>query len=257
MAAAVAYILILRTFNSRLEIEVASRTAGIEELNRALSAEVLERKEKEELIAISLGEKEVLLKEVHHRVRNNLQFIASIINMQIAGTVDFRIHDILKTLRSRVFSMALVHERLYGSDSISRIDMDEYLRTLVEEIVMAYQRPGLAMTTEVEAPGIAFAAERAMPIGLIVGEVVSNSMKHAFNDRSAGRVEVSLRRAGSGFELRISDDGIGLSLEAASRAGDARDGGIGFLLVDALASQLGGELSREEGEGLSYLLAFA
>jgi two-component sensor histidine kinase len=153
--------------------------------------------------------------------------------------------------------MALVHERLYGSDSISRIDMDEYLRTLVEEIVMAYQRPGLAMTTEVEAPGIAFAAERAMPIGLIVGEVVSNSMKHAFNDRSAGRVEVSLRRAGSGFELRISDDGIGLSLEAASRAGDARDGGIGFLLVDALASQLGGELSREEGEGLSYLLAFA
>jgi two-component sensor histidine kinase/ABC-type nitrate/sulfonate/bicarbonate transport system substrate-binding protein len=258
MAASVAYILILRTFNSRLEIEVASRTAGIEELNRALSAEVQERKEKEKLIAISLGEKEVLLKEVHHRVRNNLQVIASIINMQIAGTGDFRIHDMLKTLRSRVFSMALVHERLYGGDSISRIDMDEYLRTLVEEIVMAYQRPGLAMATEVEARGIVFAAERAMPIGLIVGEIVSNSMKHAFNDRAAGRVEVRLRRAGPGYELRISDDGTGLSREAASRANDARDGGgIGFLLVDALASQLGGKLNREAGEGLTYLLAFA
>src|SRR5208283_5276079 len=127
----VAYILILRTFNSRLEIEVASRTAGIEELNRALSAEVQERKEKEKLIAISLAEKEVLFKEVHHRVKNNLQVIASIINMQIEGMGDQRIVEILKTLRSRVFSMAFVHERLYGSDTVSSIDMDDYLRALV------------------------------------------------------------------------------------------------------------------------------
>ena len=258
MAAAIAYILILRAFNGRLEVEVASRTAGIEELNRELSAEVLERKEREKLIAISLAEKEVLLKEVHHRVKNNLQVIASMINMQIAEIDDPRIDEILTAVRNRVFSMALVHERLYGSDSISSIDMDDYLRTLVEEIVMAYQRPGLTVETRVEAPGIAFDAERAMPIGLIVGEIVSNSMKHAFGDRAAGRVEVSLLRAGERFELRIADDGIGLRDGAASRAGEARDdGGIGFLLVDALASQLGGELDRATDGGLAYLVAFS
>jgi two-component sensor histidine kinase len=97
-----------------------------------------------------------------------------------------------------------------------------------------------------------------MPIGLIVGEIVSNSMKHAFGDRAAGRVEVSLLRAGERFELRIADDGIGLRDGAASRAGEARDdGGIGFLLVDALASQLGGELDRATDGGLAYLVAFS
>lgn len=257
MAIAVAYILILRAFNSRLEVEVASRTAGLEDLNRALSTEVQERKEKERQIAVSLAEKEVLFKEVHHRVKNNLQVIASIINMQIEGIGDQRIVEILKTLRSRVFSMALVHERLYGSDTVSSIDMDDYLRALVTEIVMAYKRPGLAVDAGVEASGITFAIERAMPIGLIVGEIVSNSMKHAFRDRAAGRVEVRLRRDGTRYELRIADDGIGLSGEIALRSFEMRNGGsVGLLLVDALAAQLGGALSRGAGKGLSYLLSF-
>ena len=199
----------------------------------------------------------MLFKEVHHRVKNNLQVIASIINMQIEGIGDQRIVEILKTLRSRVFSMALVHERLYGSDTVSSIDMDDYLRALVTEIVMAYKRPGLAVDAGVEASGITFAIERAMPIGLIVGEIVSNSMKHAFRDRAAGRVEVRLRRDGTRYELRIADDGIGLSGEIALRSFEMRNGGsVGLLLVDALAAQLGGALSRGAGKGLSYLLSF-
>ncbi len=233
----------LRGFNSRLEEEVASRTAGLADLNHALSVEVQERKEKERLLAVSLSEKEVLLKEVNHRVKNNLQIIASIINMQIAGLDNPQCENILATVRNRIFSIARVHELLYGSGNVSNIDTGDYFHVLVTEIVMAYQRPGLTVETDVEASGIVFAVERAMPIGLIVGELVSNSMKHGFVGRERGRIEVSLRRDGNRFELRISDDGVGLEDGAASRS--VESGSIGFLLVDALASQLGSRLRRE------------
>ena len=245
----------LRGFNSRLEEEVASRTAGLADLNHELSVEVQERKEKERLLAVSLSEKEVLLKEVNHRVKNNLQIIASIINMQIAGLDNPQCENILATVRNRIFSIARVHELLYGSGNVSNIDTGDYFHVLVTEIVMAYQRPGLTVETDVEASGIVFAVERAMPIGLIVGELVSNSMKHGFVGRERGRIEVSLGRDGNRFELRISDDGVGLEDGAASRS--VESGSIGFLLVDALASQLGSRLRREAKVGLVYTLAFA
>jgi two-component sensor histidine kinase/ABC-type nitrate/sulfonate/bicarbonate transport system substrate-binding protein len=250
MGTAIAYILILRAFNSRLAAEVATRTAVLEDRSRALSAELLEGKEKERIIAHSLAEKEVLLKEVHHRVKNNLQVIASIVSLQIEGADDPRMAGALRAVRSRVHSMALVHERLYGSGSLSGVDMDEYLRALAVETIMAYQRPGLAIEASVDASGVAFAVERAMPIGLIVGELVSNAAKHAFPGRARGRVDVRLRKDGGRFELRVSDDGAGMP---EGRGGGA---GIGLQLVEALASQLGGELLRAEGEGLQYLITF-
>ncbi len=241
MAVAIGYILILRAFNARLGVEVASRTAVLEENSRALSR--------------SLGEKEVLLKEVHHRVKNNLQVIASIINMQIEDSSGTGSPEALLTLKNRVFGMALAHERIYGSESLARVDMDDYLGALVAELVLAYRRTGLIVEARAEAPGIGLAVEIAMPLGLVVGELVTNSLKHAFEGRESGRIEVRLRREGSRFELLVSDDGSGPSPGAGS--------GIGLRLAEALASQLGGELRRIAGHGaggdaagLSYLLSF-
>ncbi len=222
-----------------------------------MTAEVQERKEKERLVASSLAEKEMLLKEVHHRVKNNLQVITSIINMQISETADPTIEDLLKTLRNRVFSMALVHERLYSNQDIAHIDMDDYLRSLVTEIAMAYQRPGLKVETRVDASGVAFAVERAMPIGLIVGEIVANSMKHAFRDRDEGTIVVTLRREGARFEMRAADDGVGPGDETASRTGSARiGGGIGVMLIEALVAQLGAQIRRKAQGGLAYIIDF-
>lgn len=248
------YALRLRNFNSRLEDEVASRTADLEELNRVLLTEVQQRKDNENLLAVSLTEKEVLLKEVNHRVKNNLQIIASIINMQIAGTNDSRIEDILITLKNRIFSMSRVHDRLYGSTNVSNIDMDDYLRDLVKEIVAAFQRPGLALETDIAASGTAFAVDRATTIGLIISELVSNSMKHAFHGLERGRIEVLLRKEGSRFELCVSDDGIGLGSEAFARISEG--GCIGFLLIDALVLQLHGEFRRESAKGLRNVITF-
>jgi two-component sensor histidine kinase len=258
--AALAYILILRAFNSRLEVEVASRTLGLAQLNRELSMEVKEREERERLIAESLAEKEVLLKEVHHRVKNNLQVISSIISMQISEMGDPRIEEVLLSVKNRVFSMALVHERLYGSGNLSRIDMDDYLRALVTEIVVAYARPGLEVDASVDAPDMAFPVERAGPLGLIVGEIVANSMKHAFRERARGRIEVRLRREGGRFELLVSDDGVGFRADSAASGESAQGGGsIGLLLVEALVGQIEGETQRMSaaGGGLAYLITFA
>jgi len=249
------YSLTLRAFNCRLEEEVASRTADLEKLNRVLSTEVRQRKDKEDLLAVSLAEKEVLLKEVHHRLKNNLQVIASIVNMQIAGTDDPRIEVILITLKNRIFGMSRVHDRLYRNAGTTHVDMDDYLRDLLTENVAAFQRPGLTLETKSAAPGTAFTIDRATTIGLIVSELVSNSMKHAFRGLARGRIEVLLRREGSRFELRISDDGIGLSEEAIARMGEG--GSIGFLLIDALVSQLGGELRRESAGGLTNVITFS
>jgi two-component sensor histidine kinase len=174
--------------------------------------------------------------------------------MQIAGTNDPRIEDILITLKNRIFSMSRVHDRLYGSTNVSNIDMDDYLRDLVNEIVGAFQRPGLALETDIAASGTAFTVDRATTIGLIISELVSNSMKHAFHGLERGRIEVLLRKEGSRFELCISDDGIGLGSEAFARINEG--GCIGFLLIDAFVLQLHGELRRETAKGLRNVITF-
>ena len=248
------YAFQLQTFNNRLEDEIATRTSDLEELNRLLLTEIQQRKDNENLLAISLTEKEVLLKEVNHRVKNNLQVIASIINMQIAGSDDSRIADILITLKNRIFSMSRVHDRLYGSSNISHVDMEDYLKDLIKEVVAAFQRPGLILETKSSASGIAFSVDRATTIGLIVSELVSNSMKHAFIGQERGRIEVLLRKEGTRFALCISDDGIGLGAE--STASISEGGSIGFLLVDALIMQLRGELRRESVGGLINVITF-
>jgi two-component sensor histidine kinase len=248
------YALRLSTFNCRLEDEVASRTEDLEALNRVLSTEVRQRKVNENLLAVSLAEKEALVKEVNHRVKNNLQVIASIINMQIAGVDDPKIEDMLITLKNRIFSMSRVQDRLYGCDDITHINMDDYLRELVLGVGEAFQRPGLALEITSEASGITFTVDRATTIGLIVSELVSNSVKHAFHGLERGRIEVLLRKKEGRFELCISDDGIGLGAEVEAKIGEC--GCIGFLLVDALVSQLRGELRRESAGGLINVVAF-
>jgi two-component sensor histidine kinase/ABC-type nitrate/sulfonate/bicarbonate transport system substrate-binding protein len=252
IAAALLYILILRAFNSRLSALVKARTAVLEELNRALSDEVRERKEKERIIAESLAEKEVLLKEVHHRVKNNLQVVASLVNLQLADVDDPKVASLLVIVKNRILSIALVHEQLYSRESLSSIDMEDYLRYLVDEIVHSYQWPGLSVVATVEAAGVALPIDQASPLGLIVGELVTNSMKYAFEGRTDGRILVELREEEGRYQLRISDDGPGKDPSAPKRSGS----GVGLQLVEALSAQLGGVLRKSLGAGCCVSVSF-
>jgi len=172
--------------------------------------------------------------------------------MQIDEAEDMRDREALLAVKDRVFSMALVHERLYGSQNLTSIDLDEYLKALVDEIVLGHKRPGLEVETRIEAEGMSLEADRMIPLGLIVTELVSNSMKHAFATSPRGRIELSLSRKGERIELLLCDNG-----EASSESfAQARAEGIGLQLVEALAAQLGGTLTRDTGQGCAYRLSF-
>jgi two-component sensor histidine kinase len=216
----------------------------IDETIGRLNAEVLERGRREEELSASLLEKEVLLREVHHRVKNNLQIISSLVNLQIQSPREgVSPEEMLEGIKHRVNTMALVHECLYESPSLSLVDMDGYLRSLALSYVDAASGGPTVFRYEVHAPGISLPLESAMPIGLIVCELVINSLKYAFPGRDSGFIQIALRRRDEGgLRLDVSDDGVG-----AAPGGDRA--GLGFKIVRALVSQLRGKLSLESSGG--------
>ncbi len=251
LAAALLYILALRSFNRRLAVQVAARTASLRETNRRLEEEISRGAEREGRLAASLSEKEVLLREIHHRVKNNLQIIVSILNLQSEkGNAEF-----LRELRGRVVGMALVHEHLYSGRNLDRVDMENYLEDLVSDIVSTYSRPDLFVRTEVEAPGISLSIDQAVPLGLIVAELVSNSMKHGFSGRNSGLIRLSLTEETGGYLLTVLDDGTCTETLGGSE-GAPGSSGLGLRLVEALAAQLRGRLEVECGGGYRTSLRF-
>jgi two-component sensor histidine kinase len=220
-----------------------SINATIASLNR----EVLERTRKEEEIGESLREKEILLKEVHHRVKNNLQIIISLISLQLHGAERNGASEMLMSIKHRVNTMAIVHERLYESPSLYLIEMGEYLRSLLFGYFESFEDERVALRYAVNVADISLSIDYAMPIGLIVCELVINSLKYAFTGRESGLVEVTLQKIDENrLRLTVSDDGKGLG---EGRLGVERTG-LGFQLVSSLTSQIRGELSMESGAGL-------
>ena len=220
--------------------------ADIDDLKRAEAA--LRREERR--LQSSLEEKEALLREVHHRVKNNLQLISSLLNLQAARNSDRDVAELLADSRSRVRSMALVHENLYRAGNLARIHMEPHVRTLCEQVHRAYQRePRIAVTVSVE--DVHLDIDRAVSCGLIINELVSNALKHAFPGERAGTVSVTMTHAGAGYLLVVRDDGVGLP-------GDldlARIDTMGLQLVCDLTDQLGGTLAMSRAPGAEFAIA--
>jgi two-component sensor histidine kinase/ABC-type nitrate/sulfonate/bicarbonate transport system substrate-binding protein len=247
---ALTYILALRTFNAKLAAEVRVRTNRLEILNAELADEVAERREKERELATSLAEKEVLLREIHHRVKNNLQIITSLVNLQIGDAPYAETLAPLENIRDRVYSMSLVHEHLYEGANLSLIDMESYLRTLVNQISETYARPGLSLSASTKAEGLYMVIEHAIPLGLLTVELLANSMKYAYSGRDRGRLETRLEIEEGDCVLVVADDGPEYDIES------SRPGGIGLKLVEALASQLKGRMHRSTGAGCTTRVVF-
>jgi PAS domain S-box-containing protein len=212
--------------------------------------DITRQKQDEEAIRASLDEKVVLLREVHHRVKNNLQIIISLVNLQMRQTTDPEVKRIMSETQSRVRAMSLVHEKLYQSESLSRIDFADYTRFLVTHLLSFYgigtRKVRLAMSME----KIMVDINTAVPLGLILNELVSNALKHGFPNEREGIISISGKDDGEEIELVVHDDGIGIPADFDWKNTPS----LGIRLITALVGQLNGTIDLSTGEGATFIL---
>lgn len=212
----------------------------------------------EEALRTSLEEKEVLLREVHHRVKNNLAAIISIFNLQRQATDDTTTAAILTDLGDRIRSMALVHEKLYRSDQLSRIDCQDYFEALSSHLLKSISTRG-HVRCNVTAAGVEMNLDTAIPCGMIVNELLTNALKHAFPEGRPGtgegpcEISVSMERDGSAYTLVVADNGMGLPPDVDWTSGKT----LGLRLIKMLGRhQLGGRIDLDRTGGARFDLRF-
>ena len=208
-----------------------------------------------QIIQKSLKEKELLVKEIHHRVKNNLQMVSSLLNLQSRHLTDAAAVDALQLSKSRVRSMAMIHQRLYtGSEVTTLVDAKAYLEKLSEEIIATYQSEQVEINLETAIAPLELDIEVLIPLGLLVNEAITNAVKYAFTGRPSGRLTFTLQKSNDQLHLSIEDDGPGLEV-GGKKAAEVI--GFGTLLMETLAEQLGGELKRHSSpEGTKLQLYF-
>lgn len=209
--------------------------------------DITERKTADAVIQASLREKEVLLKEIHHRVKNNLQIISSLLSLQMSGIKDADTRELFRESQNRVRSMALVHERLYRSVTLAEVDFGEYSRAFTSHLLHSYGRPGIVCA--VEARDLRLGVDLAIPCGLILNEIVSNALRHAFTGRDRGIISIAMARDDRGeIRMLIEDDGIGHPLGASWATASS----MGTMLISSLTAQVGGTVDMTVHDGTHY-----
>jgi len=244
----------LRAARNELEQRVQERTAELRSTNEQLQKEIVDRMRAEEHIRASLAEKEALFQEVHHRVKNNLQVVSSLLALQASHLEDERMTAILKDSQSRIRSMALIHEQLYQSQDLARIDFYEYLGSLASALLASYSDKAGSVSLRMRVDRVFLGVGTALTCGLIVNELVSNSLKHAFPGDRKGEICVELHQEDQRtYRLVVSDNGQGLPEGLDYRASKS----LGLRLVTRLAeSQLNGTLAVRGGEGTEVVVSF-
>jgi PAS domain S-box-containing protein len=215
--------------------------------------DISERKYAEKKIQESLREKEVLLKEIHHRVKNNMQIISSLISLQLRHIRNEGFQGLFVEIQNRVRAMALVHEKLYQSDNIARINIRDYFCSLKDIIWSSYStiQDRAKFIADVEDQSLDL--DRAIPVGLIVNELLTNAIKYAFPEGNAGEIIFSCRKKSDGkFLLQISDNGVGLPEDINLEKSDT----LGFQIVDALVRQIGGNITVNGKNGTCVEIEF-
>jgi PAS domain S-box-containing protein len=229
---------------------------GITKYLLGISEDITERKQAEEKLSSLLKEKEVLVREVHHRVKNNFAVVSSLLGLQAQQIADENIQDMFMKSRDRIRSMSLIHERLYQSKDLTHINLAEYVRTLADDLFNAYETGSTKVSLVVEAEDVALNVDQAIPCGLIVNELITNALKHGFppSRDGKGRIDVTLRTTDDNeIELAVKDNGVGMP-----------DGfdithtlSLGLKIVNLLAEdQLGGKLEVDKNGGARFIVRF-
>ncbi len=243
----------LRLAQNELEQRVLDRTAALAAANDALQLEITERRETEHRLQASLREKEVLLKEIHHRVKNNLQVVSSLLSLQSDAIKDPVALSLFEESRNRIRSMALVHEELYGTKDLSSVDMSWYIHGLATHLLRAYGMTSKGVDLRIDAEGVPLMIDAAIPCGLMLNELISNALKHAFPNGRQGQVRILLQREPSDFVvLIVEDDGIGIPEGITIATSQS----LGLRLVSALADQLQASVALDRAHGTRFTIRF-
>jgi PAS domain S-box-containing protein len=217
-----------------------------------VSLDVTERRRAEEQIRVSLREKETLLQEIHHRVKNNLQVISSLLRLQSAQVADPHTLAVLTESRGRVQSMALVHEMLYQSENLARVDFGAYVRNLAGYLIRAYRTSSTRVALRSDVQDVTLGIDLAVPCGLVINELVSNALKHGFPDDREGEINIKMRADPSTITLIVSDDGVGLPDGLDWQRAES----LGLQLIVMLVEQLEGAIELDRGAGTVFEITF-
>jgi two-component sensor histidine kinase/CheY-like chemotaxis protein len=218
-----------------------------------VSVDITEQKSAEKALSEALAAKDVLLREVHHRVKNNLQTISSLLNMQAELLPDLAVRQALRDAQRRVHSMALIHEQMYGDKDMDEVDFGEYARRLARDLFDSFGAAAGHVRLRFAFEPVSLAMDQMIPCGLILNELITNSLKYAFPGDRAGEILVSLHCPdGKAVTLAVKDNGVGLPPGSAGRHSES----LGSRIVEILTRQLGGSLDRQSAGGVSATVRF-
>jgi two-component system, sensor histidine kinase PdtaS len=236
-------------------VEIALNPIETDDGTMVLSAivDISHRKREEERIQAALKEKDILLGEIHHRVNNNLQIVYSLLHLQSARISDRAALDLLCDSQNRVRSMALIHQTHYGSKDFAKVDFGLFIETLLPALIGSYAIDSERIQVHVDVEPVRLPIDAAVPCGLVLNELITNALKHAFQDRDHGEIRIALiREPGNEALLTVSDNGIGLP----DHIDTARADTLGLQLVGLLADQIDGAISIHRAAPTSFALRF-
>lgn len=212
----------------------------------------IQRKRYEDKISEALGEKEMLLKEIHHRVKNNLMIISSLLDLQSCYIKDKESQGVFKESQNRAKSMAMIHERLYQSTDLKNIGFNEYITTLANDLYRTYVKDPGSVDLILEIEDVKLDINVAIPLGLILNELITNSMKYAFPEGKKGKITIVFHKKGDEFLLKVSDNGVGFPEDLDYKNTDS----LGMQIVTNLTRQIDGELELDRTEGTTFKITF-
>ncbi len=218
--------------------------------------DVSDRREAERTMLRELDAKELLLKEIHHRVKNNLQVVSSLLSLESDCVDDERAKAVFFECQTQVQSMSLVHEQIYRGSTLDGVEAAAYFARLTDYLSVVHDAKAKGVSLNVRASDIVLPIDAAMPLAIITTELVSNSFKHGFPGRASGRVDIAIERRGDDFAFSVSDDGVGFASSGYAGPLPGKHKGIGMDLIEALAGQLGGSLERKDANGAVTTIAF-
>jgi two-component sensor histidine kinase len=237
---------------ARLDFSKKTTVMGNNDLVDAIGAGVNMLGEELETSLGSLKEKEKLLKEIHHRVKNNLQIVSSLLSLQSENVHDKKFLGLIAESQNRINSMAIVHEMLYSSRDLSKISMKEYIERLGFSVYHSFFKPGLNVKLNYDvAYDLFFDIDHIVPLGLVLNEILSNSFKYAFPNNK-GQINICLHRQGNTCNLIARDDGIGFKPGFIAE----KDGHLGIQLIHMLSDQLDGKIEIKQENGVAYHITF-
>jgi PAS domain S-box-containing protein len=212
--------------------------------------DVSERKKIEEQVEKSLLEKETLLREIHHRVKNNMQIVSSLLNLQSQSIKDEKVLEIFQESRNRITAMALIHEKLYEERNLSQVNFPEYLNNLTEYLIHAYKQNMSYIKLVLDIKEKKISLDLAISLGLIINELVTNSLKHAFKEQEHGELHILLKKEKKNYLLKIKDDGKGIPEDIDYLKTES----LGLKLVVNLVEQQGGKIELNKNNGTEFII---